>query len=146
MRKALVTAALALILSGCSSLEFPGAYSLPIDQGNIVTKEMLEQLELGQTKSQVEFILGTPLLVDTFSPQRWDYIYTFRNSERKWERRRLSIWFNSSERLAKVETAGDDFKSSKDEKAKYSTEKKLDGKGKGGKAKSDAENADSAGA
>lgn len=67
-------------LTGCgsvSSFSFPGVYRLDIPQGNIITQEMVDQLRPGLTKRQVTFILGTPLLRDTFDQDRWDYLYSF---------------------------------------------------------------------
>jgi outer membrane protein assembly factor BamE len=67
-----------LFLAGCSgsSAFFPGAHKIEIRQGNVITQEMVDQLEIGMTKRQVRFVLGTPLLVDTFSGERWDYYFS----------------------------------------------------------------------
>jgi outer membrane protein assembly factor BamE len=50
-----------------------------VEQGNIVTPEMVAQLKPGMTRRQVRFILGTPLLEDPFNQTRWDYPYVKRN-------------------------------------------------------------------
>jgi len=47
-------------------------YRIDVRQGNMVTQEMAAQLKLGQTKDQVRFILGTPLVADAFHADRWD--------------------------------------------------------------------------
>jgi outer membrane protein assembly factor BamE len=70
MYKLLATACLLVSLAACSSLEFPGVYRLPIDQGNVITQEMVDKLKIGMTRSQVEYVMGTPLVRDTFSPKR----------------------------------------------------------------------------
>lgn len=62
----------AALLSGCT------VYRMDVGQGNIVTQEMLSQLRPGMTRSQVRFVLGTPLLADPFHPDRWDYYYSLR--------------------------------------------------------------------
>jgi outer membrane protein assembly factor BamE len=72
MRKVLISVALVTLLTACS--EFPGVYKIDIPQGNVVTQEQLNQLEKGMTPNQVQYILGTPLVTDTFSNNRWDYI------------------------------------------------------------------------
>ena len=59
-----------LALAGCS---FPGVYKIDIQQGNVVTQDMIDQLRPGMTRRQVRFIMGNPLLVDTFHANRWDY-------------------------------------------------------------------------
>ena len=66
----------ALLLSACSSLEFPGVYKLTIQQGNIVSQEMVDRLKPGMTRSQVQFVLGNPVLADSFERDRWNYVYT----------------------------------------------------------------------
>ena len=66
----------ALLLSACSSLEFPGVYKLTIQQGNIVSQEMVDRLKPGMTRSQVQFVLGNPVLADSFEQDRWNYVYT----------------------------------------------------------------------
>jgi outer membrane protein assembly factor BamE len=53
----------------------PKVYKIDIEQGNKITSEMLMTLKPGMTKSQVRFVLGTPLIQDTFHSERWDYIY-----------------------------------------------------------------------
>lgn len=93
MYRRFATACLFLILAACSSLEFPGVYRLPIDQGNIITAEMIDQLEIGMSRSQVEYIMGTPMVRDTFSPNRWDYIYTLSKPGKPKERHQLTAYF-----------------------------------------------------
>ncbi len=56
------------ISSGC-------VYRANIAQGNLIKEEDLEQVEIGMTKNQVRFLLGTPMIDDPFNKQRWDYIY-----------------------------------------------------------------------
>lgn len=86
---------LAALLSGCSSLEFPGVYRLSIDQGNIITQEMVDQLKPGMSRNQVQFIMGTPLVEDTFHSDRWDYLYSLRDSDGHRTQQRLSIFFEN---------------------------------------------------
>ena len=57
-----------LSASGC-------VYRANISQGNIVEEEDLDQVEIGMTKSQVRFLLGTPMVDDPFHAERWDYVY-----------------------------------------------------------------------
>lgn len=58
---------------------FPGVYKIDIEQGNLVTQDMIEQLQPGMSRRQVRFIMGSPLVEDTFQPDRWDYPYVIRN-------------------------------------------------------------------
>ena len=84
LRSPLLPLTLALVLlSGCSgSLSFLSAYRINIEQGNIVTPEMIEQLQPGMTRRQVRFVMGTPLIEDTFNTDRWDYRYFLRNGNK----------------------------------------------------------------
>ena len=67
------------VVGACSipRLQFPGVYKIDIQQGNIITQEMIDQLRPGMTKRQVIFVMGTPLVRDPFDQDRWDYIYSF---------------------------------------------------------------------
>lgn len=82
-----------VVLAGCSKDKIPGVYRIDIQQGNDVTQEMLNQLKPDMTKSQVSYIMGTPLLIDTFHPDRWDYIYSFHPGNGDREQRRITLYF-----------------------------------------------------
>jgi len=69
-------------------------YKIDIQQGNVVTEEMVEKLRLGMTRSQVRFVLGSPLITDVFHNNRWDYVYSLAPSGRLSEKHRLSIFFD----------------------------------------------------
>ena len=81
MRKLLIPIGLiaTLFLAACSSdpvvNRLPFVYRISIQQGNVITEEMVNQLRVGMNKRQVQFILGSPLLTDPFHAQRWDYVY-----------------------------------------------------------------------
>ncbi len=90
---ALMAALLLATTSACSTLEFPGVYRLPIEQGNILDEDMVAQLKPGMSKSQVEFVLGRALVQDPFTPDRWDYVYTLRGADKSTERKRLTVFF-----------------------------------------------------
>lgn len=83
----------AITATGCSNLEFPGVYKIPIEQGNIVTQDMVDELKPGMSREQVEFIMGTPLLKDTFHPNRWDYIYSIEKDPEPRKQYRISVFF-----------------------------------------------------
>ena len=93
MGKLLLTLSL-LILSACGSLSFPGVYQLEIEQGNIVTQEMVDQLKPGMSTRQVRYILGTPLLKDSFHNDRWDYVYITKQGEEVLEQSNLTVFFS----------------------------------------------------
>lgn len=99
----IATVSLLLLLGACSSLEFPGVYRLSIDQGNIITQEMVDQLEIGMSRSQVEYVMGTPLIRNTFNPDRWDYVYTLNKDGKPSDRHQLSAFFEG-DTLVKIVT------------------------------------------
>lgn len=93
MRIVLISLAIAL-LSACGFIGFPGVYKINVEQGNIVTPEMAAQLKPGMTRRQVKFILGTPLIQDTFDQNRWDYLYSKRNGSKVLSESLLTVEFD----------------------------------------------------
>ena len=73
MRNLLLVAAVALSTAGCGII-----YKQPIYQGNLIKKEAVDQLQVGQSKQAVAALLGTPSIADPFHSQRWDYTSTQR--------------------------------------------------------------------
>ncbi|WP_101759810.1 outer membrane protein assembly factor BamE [Oceanicoccus sp. KOV_DT_Chl] len=80
-------------LSACSTLQFPGVYKIAIEQGNVVNQEMIDQLKPGMSKDQVEYIMGSPLVKDTFNVDRWDYVYYIKRGNDTREQYRMAIFF-----------------------------------------------------
>jgi outer membrane protein assembly factor BamE len=95
---------LPLLLAACSSVQSVQPYRIDIQQGNVITQEMVAQLKPGLTKDQVKFILGSPLVADMFHTDRWDYVYMFKPGKGEAQRRRLTVIFEDN-KLAKL--AGD---------------------------------------
>jgi outer membrane protein assembly factor BamE len=80
-----------LVLGACNLLK---PYKLDIQQGNVITQEMVDKLRPGMTRSQVRYVLGTPLVVDPFHKDRWDYFYSYKKGvEAVPESRRLTLIF-----------------------------------------------------
>ncbi|MDH4042286.1 MAG: outer membrane protein assembly factor BamE [Gammaproteobacteria bacterium] len=90
----IVTLLAALCLSACGFVGFPGVYKIDVEQGNIVTQDMVAQLKPGMSRRQVRFILGTPLVEDPFNPERWDYPYVKRNGMKVLSESRLTVYFD----------------------------------------------------
>lgn len=101
---ALLIIALTLATSGCSSLRFPGVFRIDVGQGNLITKEMLDKLRVGMTPRQVEYVMGTPMIADTFHPERWDYIYSLETGKGILVQNQLTLFFEN-ERLAIIDTS-----------------------------------------
>lgn len=96
-------AALGVLIAGCAAdssvnkyvPNIVTPYRMDIQQGNFVTQDMVDKLQKGQTRDQVRFILGTPLLTDVFHANRWDYIF---RSSKGWndpEKHKLTVMFDA---------------------------------------------------
>jgi len=96
MRYSTILLALFCVACGNYSANVPTIkpYKMDIQQGNVVTAKMMMQLRPGMTKSQVRFLMGTPLLVDSFHSDRWDYFYQMRKDGKIIEQRRIILDFD----------------------------------------------------
>ncbi|HUL66948.1 MAG TPA: outer membrane protein assembly factor BamE [Burkholderiaceae bacterium] len=98
-----------VLLPGCRSMyswapPFMQPYRPDVQQGNVVTKEMVDQLRESMSRDQVRFLLGTPLLTSIFHSDRWDYVYYLqRGKGDEVQLRRLVVHFNN-DRLASFST------------------------------------------
>lgn len=101
LKSLLLATLLGLILSACSYIS---PYKIEIQQGNVLTQEAVAQLKPGMTRTQVRYLLGTPLLTDTFHADRWDYVYSLRQKGKLTEERHIALYF-SGDSLVRV--AGD---------------------------------------
>ncbi len=71
-------------------------YRMPIQQGNVLNPEQVTQLEPGMTRSQVMFLLGTPMLPNGFNTDRWDYYYYSKlGRTMPTVTKRLTVWFKN---------------------------------------------------
>lgn len=90
VQRRLIPLLLATLLAGTGGC----VYRIDIQQGNLVDQELIDQVTVGMTRSQVRFLLGTPMVQDAFHEDRWDYMYYFRKGRaRKAEKRWLIISF-----------------------------------------------------
>jgi outer membrane protein assembly factor BamE len=93
MRAILLTLVVSILLAGCSSV--PSLlYKIEVQQGNVITQEMVDKLKPGMTRSQVRFALGSPMINDAFHNNRWDYVYRLEQEGRLVEQRRLTVFFD----------------------------------------------------
>ena len=94
---------LVLLYGGCSIVD-PLVYKLPKQQGNITSYKEVDKLELGMNKAQVKFIMGTPMAVDSFNIDRWDYAYTYKSPGGDWTYNNVTLTFEGG-KLSKIEGA-----------------------------------------
>lgn len=97
----ILCSALALGASGCAILpdnyvpSFVKPYKFDIQQGNFITQQDVARLQVGMTKEQVRFILGTPLLNDAFHSNRWDYVYRLAKANGQTTQSRYTVVFEN---------------------------------------------------
>jgi outer membrane protein assembly factor BamE len=93
---ALCVVAASLLLPGC-------VYRMTIQQGNFLEERAITQLQVGMTRSQVRYLLGTPMVPDAFDKDRWDYLYYLKKGRlRSPEQRHLIVYFED-EKVARVD-------------------------------------------
>ncbi|MGD8176043.1 outer membrane protein assembly factor BamE [Marinimicrobium sp. ARAG 43.8] len=110
-----LVAVLIASLTACSYFQFPGVHKIYVQQGHIITQEMLDQLETGMTKRQVRFVLGTPLLEDGFNQDRWDYYYNLKRGDNVLRERMLTVHFEDDQLVRYEGSALDEAKKKADE-------------------------------
>ena len=90
MHKLIVPALAVCLTAGCGIL-----YKQPIYQGNLIEKTAVDQLQVGQSKQQVQSLLGSPSIADPFHAKRWDYTASNRTNRRgTTEIKNLTLLFN----------------------------------------------------
>lgn len=83
------------LLAACSTIasDVPLVYEIDIDQGNVIDQEMINQLRPNMNKRQVIYIMGSPLLIDPFNKDRWDYIYSKQPGGEDRVQQRIALFF-----------------------------------------------------
>jgi outer membrane protein assembly factor BamE len=96
-RFAVIAGALALgSLSAC-------VYRIDIQQGNLLEQDAVEQVDIGMSRSAVQFLLGTPMVADAFHQNRWDYAYYLRRGHsREVTQRWVSVHFED-DRVVRID-------------------------------------------
>ncbi len=102
-------------LSGCSWVSekydslrdielpgLPGVYKVDVHQGNILEQEQIDQLKPGMSTRQVRFLLGSPLIVDVFHQNRWDYFHRVKLGSGETTQQRMSLFFEEDQ-LVRIE-------------------------------------------
>ena len=90
IKKILITISFLLLTSTCS---LPRVYEVVVSQGNLIDEDMMGKLEIGMTESQAKYILGSPLITDTFTPNRWDYYTAVTQGKKKFTENKVTLYF-----------------------------------------------------
>ena len=94
VRPLFLSLSLSLLLIGCT---FPGVYKINVQQGNIITKDMLSQLSPGMTRRQVHFVLGTPIANNVFSEDYESYIYTYLPADGEEQKQVVNVFYQNGQ-------------------------------------------------
>jgi outer membrane protein assembly factor BamE len=88
-----------MLINGCT------LHKPDVQQGNVLEPDVLAQLHPGLSKKQVKFLMGTPILIDAFHPDRWDYVYLFKSQDSKAVLQRVTVFFDNDV-ISRLETDG----------------------------------------
>ena len=101
--------AILALLAGCSVAQGFSLrpYRMNVQQGNFLEAKDVDQVEVGMTRSQVRFLIGTPMVADPFNVERWDYVFFFKVGRTRNEiSSRLTIWFEE-DRVVRIDRPDD---------------------------------------
>ena len=106
-RKVVIFIALLMLFAGCArntegGWKAPLVYRIDVQQGNVVDQSMINKLRPGMEKNQVKFIMGTPLLIDPFHDDRWEYLYSMEPGSGEREQRHITLYFKD-EKLDRID-------------------------------------------
>jgi len=116
LSRLLACSAFGLAAAACSPI-----YKLDIQQGNLLSKSLVDSLKPGMTKRQVQLVMGSPSVVSPFDQNRWDYVSTLRRGNGRMEHKELTLYFEGDS-LSKIE--GDYFAENPQELIKEATKYK----------------------
>jgi len=94
---------LAAVSGGC-------VYRINVPQGNYIEAKYLDQVQVGMTRSQVRYVLGTPMIADPFHPERWDYMYYFKTGKTQKVEKRLVVIYFTDDKVSRIEKPAGEFK------------------------------------
>jgi outer membrane protein assembly factor BamE len=102
--------AAAVLACGC-------VYRINIQQGNFLDQAAVDQVKAGMTRSQVRYLLGTPMVADSFNKERWDYIYYLKKGRtRHVDSRRVTVYFDG-EKVARLDKPSDEVAAEQEKSA-----------------------------
>jgi outer membrane protein assembly factor BamE len=110
LRTGLIAIGLALAAGGC-------VYRINIQQGNFLDQAAVDTVKTGMTRSQVRYLLGTPMVADSFNKERWDYIYYLKKGRtRHIDSRRVTVYFDG-DKVARLDKPTDEIAAQQDASA-----------------------------
>src|SRR5690606_38591202 len=97
---ALALSFICLSIAGCV---FPGVYKLDVQQGNIVTQDMLDKLKPGMTERQVVYVMGNPVLQNPYNNKQWEYRYSLEERDVVTHTYHIRVFFDDAQRYTHYE-------------------------------------------
>lgn len=94
------------VLSGCEK-GLLTIYKIDVQQGNALMVEDVDKIKLGMSREQVLFVLGSPLVVDSFHPDRWDYVYMLKPGYAPMQRSQLTLVFDRDKVIEMIRHSSD---------------------------------------
>lgn len=95
-----------IIFSFLISLLAACVYKRDLPQGNLITPDMVSQLQPGMSRQQVVQVMGSPLMYNAFDDSHWNYVYRLKDADDNITEKQVSLVFNGNQ-LADIQTAGD---------------------------------------
>ena len=106
-----------LLVSAVSLLDSGCVYRINIQQGNFLNQSAVDTVKEGMTRSQVRYLLGTPMVADSFNKERWDYIYYLKKGRsRHVDSRRVTVYFDG-DKVARLDKPTDEEAAKQDASA-----------------------------
>ena len=104
MRILILMIASLCLLSGCgiSNIKIPTLYKVAIQQGNVITQDMVDKLKPGMTRRQVAFVMGEPVIQDPFDDTKWVYLYSIDVPGVFSQESRLILFFDENDLLTVI--------------------------------------------
>jgi outer membrane protein assembly factor BamE len=94
-RLAIITCFSGLMLGACSIGDWGLVHRIDIQQGNVISQDALNQLNPGMTRRQVQYVIGSPMVADTFHKDRWDYIYRLKPGKGEVTTEHVTLFFDA---------------------------------------------------
>lgn len=94
MKSLLAVVLLAVGVTGCSTIK-KVVYRIDVPQGNYLEQDKIQQVQVGMNKAQVQYLLGTPMLQDNFSPNRWNYVFIKREGYNDPIQKNFFVYFDN---------------------------------------------------
>jgi len=94
---------LLFVALSCLSLASCSVHKIDIQQGNVITQEMVETLTPGMDKRRVRLAIGSPMIQDPFHPNRWDYVYSFKAGMRDAGQSAHIVLYFDGDTLSKID-------------------------------------------